>query len=180
MAPIEIPDEWDGAARQVEDWLRAVGVGSQQRCLELTLAILKEAREAQGRHEPTAIAMETAFRKFESWAKSVFPEAAAERAGLQALVALHGSQPSRRQLALVLEKACPPDFSEQLSKFRIDASPEIRLSKMTARKMKYGPIEAIAQETWHRFAWAPLFQALVIWTAIFLILLRWLAPKAPL
>jgi len=101
-------------------------------------------------------------------------------AALLALVALHGTQPDRRQLAMVLEKTCPSDFSEQLSKFRIDASPEIRLSKMTARKMKYGPIEAIAQETWHRFAWAPLFQALVIWTAIFLVLLRWLAPKAPL
>ena len=135
MASVENPDEWDAAARQVEDWLRAVGVGSQQRCLELTLTILKEAKEAQGRQEPTAIAMETAFRKFETWAKSVFPEAAAERAALQALVALHGTQPNRRQLATVLEKACPSDFSEQLSKFRIDASPEIRLSKMPALRL---------------------------------------------
>ena len=34
-----------------------------------------------------------------------------------------------------------------------------------------GCAEAIAQETWHRFAWAPIFQALLIWSGVFFLLL---------
>ncbi len=38
---------------------------------------------------------------------------------------------------------------------------------MTPRPMDFGAMETIAQETWHRFAWAPILRAAVLWTAIF-------------
>ena len=41
---------------------------------------------------------------------------------------------------------------------------------MTPREMDYGAMNH-AQETWHKFSWAPLVRAAGIWTAIFFVAL---------
>lgn len=171
MAAVNPPGGWDVAARSVGDWLETLGARSEERRLGLVLRILDEARKRKVKGEPTAAAMETAFEVLEEWAGSIFPEASRERSVVQALVALEGVFPADRAGELILVEPLPKEVVEALRQFSHGGGPEIRRSKMTARGIRYGPMEAIAQETWHRFAWAPIFQALLIWSGVFFLLL---------
>jgi hypothetical protein len=155
----------------VGDWLETLGVRSEERRLVLTLRILNEARKRKGKGEPIEAAMDTAFEALEEWAGSIFPEGSRQRSVVQVLVALEGAFPADRAGELILAEPLPKEVVEALRQFSHGGGPEIRRSRMTARGIRYGPMEAIAQETWHRFTWAPIFRALLIWSVVFFLLL---------
>ena len=171
MAAIASPDGWDQAAKGVGAWLERLGVRPEERRLGLVLEILQEARKKKIKGVPAVAAMDVAFGRLEDWAVSIFPESSRDRAVAQALVAMAGAMPADRAGQLILCSPCPPEDVESLRRFSHGGGPEIRLSRMTARGIRFGPIEAIAQETWHKFGWAPIFRALLIWTAVFFALL---------
>lgn len=65
----------------------------------------------------------------------------------------------------------PNDLRQAFENVRAQTGPDLAFSSMTHREMDYGPLESLAQETWHRFAWAPLLKAVIFWTAIFFLAL---------
>ena len=171
MAAVAPSDGWDQAAKGVGTWLERLGVRPEERRLGLVLEILQEARKKRTKGIPAVAAMDVAFGRLEDWAVSIFPESSRERAVAQALVAMAGSMPADRAGQLILCSPCPSEDAELLRQFSHGGGLEIRLSRMTARGIRFGPIETIAQETWHKFGWAPIFQALLIWTVVFFVLL---------
>ena len=171
MAAVTSPTGWDEAARGVGEWLESLGVRPEERKLKLALRILQKARKKKAKGEPLATAMDTAFETLEAWAAPIFPQLTPEQARVQALLALEGIFPAEQAGELVLSAPFPEKLAERLRQFSHGGGPEIRLSKMTARGIRYGPMEAVAQETWHRFAWTPFFGALFLWTGVFYLML---------
>ena len=84
------------------------------------------------------------------------------------LVALEVTDAAARFPGSVLFGELPEALKALLAGVSVRTGPDLAISSMTPREMDYEGSEA-AQETWHKFSWAPLVRAAGIWTAIFFV-----------
>lgn len=154
---------WDSAAVRVEDYLRAHGVEPRERLLNLTIALVHEARQHHRIH-PEASPLESSMRLAEAKADTWFAALAGGQEGVaRARVAYFAS----RHRGLFLAENLPDEFVRSIRNAVIQAGPALEYQSLARQEIDYGPMEDIAKETWDRFSWAHVLKAFAIWTVIF-------------
>jgi hypothetical protein len=53
--------------------------------------------------------------------------------------------------------------------------PDLKVSSMTPRHLDYGPMLALAKQTWHRWNTKAAIIALLFWTGVYFVFYWWLS-----
>ncbi len=168
--------DWDEALARLLAFFAALEVGGVEHRTRVAMRILDEARQRQAQNSnlsPVEVTMDVAAESMDRWfvqalEGSRIPPANRVAAGL---FALRVTDAAARWPDVLLFGEPPPDLRAALSQVSVSTGPDLAISSMISRKMDYGTMEVIAQETWHKFAWAPILRAAALWTAIFFLLL---------
>jgi len=173
MDAVNIQSEWDEAMARVLAFFSAMRIGGVEHRVRVALRVLEEARRRcdQGCGlAPVEVAMDLAADSLDQWfAKAI--EESADRRVAAGVVALEMTDAAARFPNALLSGDPPGELKAMLVGVSVRTGPDLAISSMTPREMDYGAMETIAQETWHRFGWAPILRAAAIWTAIFFIAL---------
>lgn len=175
MAAVNDPD-WDEALARLLAFFAALEFGGVEHRTRLAMQILEEARR---RHEQNSalsavrLTMDVAAESMEKWfVKALDGSSIAPKNRVAAgLFALRVTDVGSRWRNALLSGEPPAELCEALSRVSISTGPDLAISSMISRQMDYGPMGVIAQETWHKFAWAPIMRAAALWTAIFFLAL---------
>ncbi|HEY5813719.1 MAG TPA: hypothetical protein VIT23_13820, partial [Terrimicrobiaceae bacterium] len=163
----------DEATARVCAFLSASHMGGIEHRLRLALRVLDDARRRYDRADglaPVEVAMDVAADSLDQWFARAIGQSADHRVAT-GIVALEITDAATRFPNALLSHDPPEELKAMLAGVSLRTGPDLSISRMTPRQMDYGAMEAIAQETWHRFGWAPLLRAAGIWTAIFFIAL---------
>lgn len=161
---------WDEALSRLLTYFEAMDLGGVEHRTRCALQILSEARAAPAPGgEPVERCMDRASEVLGAWFGEALGASGGQSpnklaAGLLAWSVIGGS---KSWGDVILAGPPPRALCEAFSGVRARTGPDLAISSMTPREMDYGPMENLAQETWHRFAWAPLLRAAILWTAIF-------------
>jgi hypothetical protein len=161
---------WDEALIRLLTYFEAMDLGGIEHRTRCALEIVNEARADSSAHaSPVERCMDRAAQKLGEWfgealGSSTGPTSNKLTAGLLAWKVTGGSE---FWGDIILSAPPPQALRQAFSGVRAQTGPDLSISSMTSREMDYGPMENLAQETWHRFAWAPLLRAVILWTAIF-------------
>lgn len=164
-------EAWNIACLRLEDYLRVHRVQDRERLLRLSLDLLdaakKEAAQAPDR-SPLDVTMSLATTRTEEWFSKL--------AGADSLDAQHAARGRaawfasglhRRWPAAFLDPSPPPELLAAVRSASMQAGPALEFSSLTRTEIDYGPMEDIAEGTWHQFSWAHVLRAFVIWLVIF-------------
>ena len=173
MDAVNSQSDWDEAIARLLAFFSTLRIGGVEHRVRVALRILEEARR---RHEqdrslaPVQVAMKVAEESLDRWlAKAI--GASLDRRIAMGLVALEVTDAAARFPGSVLFGEPPEALKALLAGVSVRTGPDLAISSMTPREMDYGAMETIAQETWHKFSWAPLVRAAGIWTTIFFVAL---------
>jgi len=163
---------WDEALARLITFLAAMEIGGLEHRTQMAMKIVAEARQ---KHDPASgvtpveETMTTATTMLRDWFSKAFDVPASEGHGLisAGLFAMRVSHVSERWPDCVLNGDPPAELKQELRSVHAMTGPDLSISSMTPREMDFGPLEDIAGETWHQFAWAPILRAAAIWTVIF-------------
>jgi hypothetical protein len=167
------PDDWNPACLRLEDYLRAHRVQDRERLLRLSLELLdaaKSAHAADPHRTPLDTTMALAIARTEDWFSRLAgsdtpdPSAAARARGAWFASGLHADWP-----AAFLDPNPPPELLAAVRSASLQAGPALEFSSLTRAEIDYGPMEDIAEGTWHQFSWGHVLRAFVIWVVIFFI-----------
>lgn len=161
---------WDEALIRLLTYFEAMDLGGIEHRTRCALEILNEARADSSAHTSAVErCMDRAAQKLDGWfARALGPSASNSSNKLASgLLAWKVTGGSKRWGDVVLCAPPTPAVCEAFAGVRAQTGPDLSISSMTPREMDYGPMENLAQETWHRFAWAPLLRAVILWTAVF-------------
>jgi len=165
--------EWDEAMARVLAFFSTLRIGGVEHRVRVALRILDEARR---RHErdpslaPVEVAMDVAADSLDRWFERAIG-GSPDRRVAAGLVALEMTDAAARFPNALISGDPPEELKAMLAGVSVRTGPDLAISSMTPREMDYGAMEAIAQETWHRFGWAPLLRAAALWTVIFFVAL---------
>ncbi len=176
MDAINTQETWDEALERLLLLFESMDLAGIEHRHRTALQLIEHARQ---RFNPdlglstTEVTMDVVGESLEGWFTKALGESADRvrnrtAAGLLAWRVTGGSQ---RWGDVLLAGDPPADLRRAFESVRAQTGPDLAFSSMTHREMDYGPMESIAQETWHRFAWAPLLTAVIFWTAIFFLAL---------
>ena len=168
--------DWDEALERLLLLFASMDLGGIEHRHRTALDLIAQAKQ---RFHPdlglstTEVTMDVVGEELECWFTTALGESADRvrnrtAAGLLAWRVTGGSE---RWGDVLLAGDSPTDLRLAFKNVRAQTGPDLTFSSMTHREMDYGPMESLAQETWHRFAWAPLLKAVVFWTAIFFLAL---------
>lgn len=163
---------WDEALARLMTFLAAMEIGGLEHRTEMAMKIVTQARQtfdpASGK-TPVEETMSTANAMLRDWFSKALELPASQGQSLisAGLFALRVTHVGERWPDCVLNGDPPEELKRELRSIHAMTGPDLSISSMTPREMDYGPLEDIAGETWHRFAWAPLVRAAIIWTVIF-------------
>jgi hypothetical protein len=170
---VNVQLEWDEAMARVLAFFSTLRIGGVEQRVRVALRVLEEARrrcEEKSGLGPVETSMEVAADLLDQWfAKAI--GGSADRRVAAGVVALEVTAAAEHFPNALLSEDPPEELKAMLSGVSVQTGPDLAISSMTPREMDYGAMEAIAQETWHRFGWTPILRAAGIWTAIFFIAL---------
>lgn len=172
MDPLATAAAWDEAMSRLLSFLAAMHIGGVEHRTRVALTIVDEARKQHAlkpEKAPVEHTMNIALQSIEKWFGEALEnvEMPASRRVAAGIVGLRVTDAVNRWPNAVLDGPPPADLKATLARVSFRTGPDLAVSSMTPRAMDYGAMETIAQETWHRFAWAPIVRAAAIWTAIF-------------
>jgi len=172
MDTVTPQSEWDEALARLLAFFAALEFGGIEHRTSLAMRLLSEARERHSENSgisPVETAMDVASESLEKWFAQVLAESHLSPANRVAvgLFAVRATNAGTVWPAALLSDLPPADLRAALSRVSTRTGPDLAITSMTSRKMDYGAMQVIAQETWHKFAWAPILRAAGIWTAIF-------------
>lgn len=173
MDAIKTEALWDEALDRVLAYLAALNLGGVGHRTRLALSIVEEARRRHTQDSsvpPVELAMSLATQALDHWFGKAFAGAAGNKVAF-GLVAYRVTDAASRWPNAALVNEPPADLQQALASVSLRMGPDLSMSSMVSREMDYGALETIAHETWHKFAWAPLLRAVVIWTLIFFVAL---------
>jgi len=167
---------WDQALERLLLLFESMDLGGIEHRHRAAMEILDDAKE---RFLPDSglsameVTMDVVGERLENWFTKALGESADRVRNRTAagLLAWRVTGGAGRWGDLLLEGDPPAELRQAFANVRAQTGPDLAFSSMTHREMDYGPLESIAQETWHRFAWAPLLKAVIFWTAVFFVLL---------
>lgn len=167
---------WDEAMSRLLSFLAALHIGGVEHRTRVAISIVDKARlqhASQPEITPVEHTMTIAQRELESWFDTALEnvEMPPSRRLASGIVGLRVTDAVNRWPNAVLDGPPPADLKATLARVSFRTGPDLAVSSMTPRAMDYGAMETIAQETWHRFAWAPILRAAAIWTVIFFVAL---------
>lgn len=173
MDTVNTQSEWDEALARVLAYFSASRIGGVEHRVRVALDVIDGARQRydQGSNlAPVEVAMDVAADSLDQWfAKAI--GGSADRRVEAAVVALEMTDAAARFPNALLSADPPEELKAMLARVSVRTGPDLAISSMTPREMDYGAMETIAQETWHRFGWAPILRAAAIWAAVFFIVL---------
>lgn len=172
MDPVITNSAWDEALARLMAFLAAMHTGGVEHRTRLAMAIIDEARRQQEIDPtlpPVEQTMKIAFRRLDEWFGQALEgvDMPSSRKVPAGIVGMRVTDAVARFPDVVLRADPPAEMKATLARVSFRTGPDLAISSMTPREMEFGAMETIAQETWHRFEWAPILQAAVLWTAIF-------------
>ncbi len=176
MDAINAQQAWDEALERLMLLFESMDLGGIEHRHRTAFELIGHAKarfHSDPRLSTMEVTMDVVGERLESW----FTQALGEKAGrvknrtAAGLLAWRVTGGSQRWGDILLVGEPPAELRHVFEKVRAQTGPDLAFSSMTHREMDYGPMESIAQETWHRFAWAPLLKAVIFWTFIFFLVL---------
>lgn len=164
------PGAWDEAMERLMEYFHAMDFGGLEHRTRKAVELVSHAKATLPEGAlPLEWTMQTASRALTDWFALALAEAvpAATHKFSAGLLAWHVTGGSARWGDVLLNGEPPADLRKAFAGVRAQTGPDLSVSRMIPRDMDFGPLEGIAQETIQRFAWAPILQALLLWTAIF-------------
>lgn len=157
-------------------FLAALQIGGVEHRTRVALEMIDEARRLHAENPevtPVEHTMQIAMQRIDEWFSAALdkvniPTARRVAAGI---VGLRVTDGAIRWPGTVLGGPPSAELKAAMARVSFRTGPDLAVSSMTPRTMDYGAMETIAQETLHRFEWAPLVRALILWTAVFFITL---------
>lgn len=162
--------EWDEALERVQVYLGTLKIGGAEHRARMALRLLERAKSLAAEkpgQEPIVLVMDLVNEDLEKWFGEVLPGVPPAKRVPMGLVALRMTGAAERWPDVVMDHEAPDEMKAQLAGVTVRSGPDLAVSSMISRPMDYGPMETLAQETWHHFAWAPLARAALLWTGIF-------------
>lgn len=137
-------------------YLDRIGISDREQQLRIALELLARARKRGDGSSATSVL----FGHADEWFAAAFATA---------------PDPTMMARGVAMLQAGRADIStfpfekptSDLSASKITHTPDLAVSNMTSEDIDFGAMEAVANETWHKFAWGPILRAAAIWTAIF-------------
>ncbi len=176
MDPIATAAAWDEAMSRLLSFLAALHIGGVEHRTRVALNIVDQARKQhvlKPEITPVEHTMTIAMHDLEQWFDAALEnvEMPTGRRVASGIVGLRMTDAVNRWPNAILDGPPPADLKATLARVSFRTGPDLAVSSMTPRAMDYGAMETIAQETWHRFTWAPIVRAAAIWTVIFFVAL---------
>lgn len=173
MDAVSTQSEWDEAMARVLAFFSALRIGGVEQRVRVALDVLEEARQRSDQGSeltPIEASMKVAADLLDSWfAKAI--DGSSDRRVAAGVVALEVTDAAERFPNTLFSGEPSDELKAMLASVSVRTGPDLAISSMTPREMDYGAMEAIAQETWHRFGWAPILRAAGVWAAIFFLAL---------
>ncbi len=168
------PEDWNGAALRLEDYLRAHRVHDREHLLRLNLEILDIAHRAhlaEPQRTPLDVTMEIAIDRVERWFSRLAgdTEAPDPRLAARGRAAWFASGLHRQWPAAFLDPSPPAELFAAVRSASLQAGPALEFSSLLRTEMDYGPMEDLAGGTWQQFSWGHVLRAFFIWVVIFFV-----------
>ena len=174
-------EAWNEAYDRVSDFLSTLALGDRAYVSKVALDIVQTARQAHTKdpaRDPVTLTMAEAQRRLVDWLATNLGDD--DRAPSHILttgyIAMLLSQVNRTAPTSFLAASLPEELRQALRETLIQTGPDLNVSSMSPRRLDYGPMLAIAQQTWHRWSAKEIVMALLFWTAIYLLFYWWLSP----
>ncbi|MBN8711570.1 MAG: hypothetical protein BGO12_11840 [Verrucomicrobia bacterium 61-8] len=173
MESVKSAAEWDEALSRLLSFLAALHIGGVEHRVRIAVDIMDEARRKHSENPtmaPVEHTMNITLDRLDEWFGRAFAniDVPVGKRVATGVVGIRVTDAVSRWPTAVLDDGPVPDeLKATLARVSFRTGPDLAVSSMTPRPMDFGAMETIAQETWHRFAWAPLLRAAVLWTAIF-------------
>ena len=172
METLDTAPQWDEALSRLMSFLAALHIGGVEHRTRVAMGIIDQAKQRHAENaglSPVELTMVIALHDLEEWFSLALEnvEIPRPRRVAAGIVGLRVTEVVNRWPDAVLGGPPSSALKATLARVSFRTGPDLAVSSMTPRMMDYGAMETIAQETWHRFEWAPLLRAAALWTAIF-------------
>lgn len=160
---------WEDAYGRVEAYFAALQIRNKLLLSRLVNRVLERAakRIEEGEAiDATTASIDEIEHEVENWFRAVLerpdtPSPELLRRGRLAL--MMARVPQRWPLAFLAPAPWPPDFLEEMRSAYIDAGPQFQGAPMKARKLDFGPISSIAENSLRQLERWPMVRAILLW-----------------
>ncbi|SDU11927.1 hypothetical protein SAMN05444156_2067 [Verrucomicrobium sp. GAS474] len=177
---LETLQAWNEAHRRLLQFLGSFALADESHVARLALRILDTAREqhrADPTRHPTTLTLELAQQEVADWLSQSLGAPESSFAGNTApgrLALLLSDIPLNHPDSFLISPLSD-ELKQSMRRPLLVVGPDLTLSSMTPRRLDYGPIHDLANQTWHRWNPKEGAAALLLWAVIYVLLYHWLS-----
>ena len=171
---------WNQAYDRLQNFFDTFALSDRAETSRLTLKLLDQAREFHRQdpsHDPTTLVMEQAQKLVSEWLATNLDERdrAVSQIFSSGYIALLLSRLFRTAPASFLASPLPDDLRQSMRQTLLVTGPDFNISSMTPRRIDYGPMLALARQTWHRWNTREILIAMLFWGGVYFVFYWWLS-----
>jgi hypothetical protein len=171
---------WSRAYDRLHHFFEAFKLSDHAETSRLTLKIFDQARELHRPDSsqcPTTLVMEQAQKLMIEWLAANLDERSRTPAQIfsSGCMALYLSELFRIAPGSFLVSPLPEDMRQSMRRTLLVTGPDLNVSSMTPRRLDYGPMLALARQTWHRWNSREIFIAMLFWAGVYFVFYWWLS-----
>lgn len=171
---------WNRAYDRLQNFLDTFALSDRAEVSRLALKLFDQARELHRQdpsRDPTTLMMEQAQKLLTSWLATNLDEEDRTHSQIfsSGCIALLLSGLFRAAPAAFLASPLSNDLRQSMRQTLLVTGPDLNISSMTPRRLDYGPMLALARQTWHRWNTREILIAMLFWTGVYFVFYSWLS-----